>query len=229
MDNDLTALHNYAAKTDRLAQTPTPVSYTRHISRSLMLWLLTMPVCSVGAGCPWWITGLGTALVSWLLLGIDDLGMQLEQPYTVMALKQFCEDVQVSLSIQHVLKYPNTNQIMTPDTDQSPHQNAGRGGAGDWGLRLDPEDRRTQGGRRRVGVSKLGTHVHIQRHGAGEHVSEYTEAGERERAMRVLVKRADAAIREDERVEFCRLKYVKRCTFIPKSNCPVQSYFDQES
>jgi len=96
MDNDLTALHNYAAKTDRLAQTPTPVSYTRHISRSLMLWLLTMPVCSVGAGCPWWITGLGTALVSWLLLGIDDLGMQLEQPYTVMALKQFCEDVQVS-------------------------------------------------------------------------------------------------------------------------------------
>ena len=34
--------------------------------------------------------------VSWLLLGIDDLGMQLEQPYTVMALKQFCEDVQVS-------------------------------------------------------------------------------------------------------------------------------------
>jgi hypothetical protein len=49
--------------------------------------------------------------VSWLLLGIDDLGMQLEQPYTVMALKQFCEDVQVSLSIQHVLKYPNTNQI----------------------------------------------------------------------------------------------------------------------
>ena len=36
------------------------------------------------------------AQVSWLLLGIDDLGMQLEQPYTVMALKQFCEDVQVS-------------------------------------------------------------------------------------------------------------------------------------
>ena len=32
--------------------------------------------------------------MSWLLLGIDDLGMQLEQPYTVMALKQFCEDVQ---------------------------------------------------------------------------------------------------------------------------------------
>tara|TARA_B100001758_G_scaffold159503_1_gene137506 strand:+ start:107 stop:433 length:327 start_codon:yes stop_codon:yes gene_type:complete len=59
-----------------------------------MLWLLTLPACSVGAGCPWWITAAGTALVSWLLLGIDDLGMQLEQPYTVMALKSMCEDVQ---------------------------------------------------------------------------------------------------------------------------------------
>ena len=73
MDNDLTALHNYAAKTDRLAQTPTPVSYTRHISRSLMLWLLTMPVCSVGAGCPWWITGLGTALVSFFVYSYGQL------------------------------------------------------------------------------------------------------------------------------------------------------------
>ena len=121
------------------------------------------------------------AQVSWLLLGIDDLGMQLEQPYTVMALKQFCEDVQVSSSIQHVLKYPNTTQIMTPDTDPilTP-AHAGRGCAGDWGLRLDPEDRRAQGRRRRVGVSKLGTHVRIQRHGAGEHVSRVHE-GERER------------------------------------------------
>ena len=41
----------------KCTQTPTPVSYTRHISRSLMLWLLTLPACSVGAGCPWWITG----------------------------------------------------------------------------------------------------------------------------------------------------------------------------
>ena len=44
--------------------------------------------------CFFYKTGAGTALVSWLLLGIDDLGMQLEQPYTVMALKSMCEDVQ---------------------------------------------------------------------------------------------------------------------------------------
>ena len=70
---------------------------------------------------------------------------------------------------------------MTPDTDPilTP-ANAGRSCAGDWGLRLDPEDRRAQGGRRRVGISKLGAHVHIQRHGAGEHVSRVHE-GERER------------------------------------------------
>ena len=53
---------------------------------------------------------------------------------------------------------------------------------------MDPEDRRPEGGRRRVGVSKLGAHVHIQRHGAGEHVSR-VHVGGREIAMRVLVKR----------------------------------------
>lgn len=94
MDNDLTALHNYAAKTDRLASTPTPVSYTRHISRSLMFWLLTLPTATVATNCPWWMVGFATLLVSWLLLGIDDLGMQLEQPYTVMALKEFCVETQ---------------------------------------------------------------------------------------------------------------------------------------
>ena len=29
-----------------------------------------------------------------MLLGIDDIGMQLEQPYTVMALAQFCDEVE---------------------------------------------------------------------------------------------------------------------------------------
>ena len=44
MDNDLTTLHKEAARTDRLVYTPTPVSYTRHISRSIMLWLIALPV-----------------------------------------------------------------------------------------------------------------------------------------------------------------------------------------
>ena len=91
MDNDLTALHSNAARTDRLATQPTPVSYSRHISRGLIVWLLALPA-TVASTCPWWVIGPGTLVVSWLLLGIDDIGMQLEQPYTVMPVKKFCEE-----------------------------------------------------------------------------------------------------------------------------------------
>ena len=54
MDNDLTALHAQAARTDRLVGTPTPVSYSRHISRGLVLWLLALPAVYASA-CPIWV------------------------------------------------------------------------------------------------------------------------------------------------------------------------------
>lgn len=99
MDNDLTALHSQAGRTDRLASTPTPVSYSRHISRGLILWLLTLPA-TVAATCPAWIIAPGTLLVAWLLLGIDDIGMQLEQPYTVMPVRMFCEECAAEVSAE---------------------------------------------------------------------------------------------------------------------------------
>jgi putative membrane protein len=91
MDNDLTALHAQAARTDRLVGTPTPVSYSRHISRGLVLWLLALPAVYASA-CPIWVLAPASLCVAWLLLGIDDIGMQLEQPYTVMSIRQFCQE-----------------------------------------------------------------------------------------------------------------------------------------
>ena len=32
------------------------------------------------------------AFLAWLTLGIDDIGMQLEQPFTILAVKQFCKE-----------------------------------------------------------------------------------------------------------------------------------------
>ena len=97
MDNDLTALHNYAARTDRLASTPTPPSYARHISRGLIFWLLLF-TSSVAAATPTlWVLVPGALFVSWLTLGIDDIGIQLEQPFTVLAVKEFCSQCQAEV------------------------------------------------------------------------------------------------------------------------------------
>ena len=51
------------------------MSYTRHISRSIMLWLLALPVIATDTFRFELVPG--TLLISWLLLGIDDIGMQL--------------------------------------------------------------------------------------------------------------------------------------------------------
>lgn len=116
MDNDLTALHNYAARTDRLASTPTPVSYARHISRGLIFWLLLF-TSSVAAAAPaLWVLVPGALFVSWLTLGIDDIGMQLEQPFTVLAVKEFCEECQAEVE-KEMLESAWTPRIGAPRDD----------------------------------------------------------------------------------------------------------------
>jgi hypothetical protein len=39
----------------------------------------------------------GALFVSWLTLGIDDIGMQLEQPFTVLAVAEFCKECQAEV------------------------------------------------------------------------------------------------------------------------------------
>jgi len=91
MDNDLTSLHACVAQVDRIAATPTPVSYARHITRGVLIWLAlfvaSLNVTTLAALC---IATPAIAFLSWLCLGIDDIGMQLEQPFTVLAVAQFC-------------------------------------------------------------------------------------------------------------------------------------------
>lgn len=97
MDNDLTALHNAIATVDRIASTPTPVSYARHITRGLLIWLTLFVASSGSVGTTMSAAALlistpANAFLAWLTLGIDDIGMQLEQPFTILAVKQFCEE-----------------------------------------------------------------------------------------------------------------------------------------
>eukprot|EP00227_Mantoniella_beaufortii_P007641 CAMPEP_0197594574 /NCGR_PEP_ID=MMETSP1326-20131121/20869_1 /TAXON_ID=1155430 /ORGANISM="Genus nov. species nov., Strain RCC2288" /LENGTH=476 /DNA_ID=CAMNT_0043160787 /DNA_START=97 /DNA_END=1524 /DNA_ORIENTATION=+ len=99
MDNDLSSLQKELARTDRIIGTPTPLSYTRHISRSIMLWLIALPFVLTAQFNNDAVSTMlevvpATLLVCWLLLGIDDIGMQIEQPYTVMALQDFCQETE---------------------------------------------------------------------------------------------------------------------------------------
>ena len=71
---------------ERILRTPLPTSYTRHTSRFLVIWLHMMPLVlypSMGLA-----TMPASLFVAWALLGIEDIGVRLEEPFDVLPLWQ---------------------------------------------------------------------------------------------------------------------------------------------
>ena len=76
---------------ERIHRTPIPTAFTRHSSRFLMVWCNTMPLVL------WPIVGTATPLaatfVSWAMLGTEDIGVQVEEPFDVLPLFQYCQGI----------------------------------------------------------------------------------------------------------------------------------------
>ena len=59
----------------------------RHMQRGLLLWLLLLPAGLLSAGCtgPLKLAAI-TSVVGYIMLGIDEIGIQIEQPFEVLPL-----------------------------------------------------------------------------------------------------------------------------------------------
>lgn len=72
---------------ERLVSTPLSPTYSRHTQRGLLLWLMMLPCSLRSAGCT---TALKLVLVvtatSYIILGIDEIGIQVEQPFDALPL-----------------------------------------------------------------------------------------------------------------------------------------------
>ncbi len=74
---------------ERIISTPIPLSYTRHTSRSLMIWLLTLPFAL------WetfhWATVPAVLALTYLTIGLDEIGIQIEEPFSVLPVKPLAD------------------------------------------------------------------------------------------------------------------------------------------
>jgi len=64
---------------DRILRTPMPLAYAIHLKQLLLLFCVLLPfqlVADVG-----WLTGLTVALVSFTLFGIEEIGIEIENPF----------------------------------------------------------------------------------------------------------------------------------------------------
>jgi len=75
--------------TERVYGTPVPLSYTRHTSRFLTVWLLLLPLALYEPfAYTWNHIGMipASAIISVFLFGIEEISIMLEEPFSILAL-----------------------------------------------------------------------------------------------------------------------------------------------
>lgn len=96
IQDQINQMHDYLGGCERLLRTPIPLSYTRHTARFLILWLGSLPF---GLWSQFhWASLFITAAVGFLLLGIDEIGMQIEEPFGILPLDVICKRAQTDVN-----------------------------------------------------------------------------------------------------------------------------------
>jgi putative membrane protein len=95
MCNNLTAFEDVLGGCERLLRAPIPVSYTRHTARFLFTWLTLLPF-ALYASCGVWTLPV-VAGVSAVLCGIEEIGVQIEEPFGILPLEAICGRIQADV------------------------------------------------------------------------------------------------------------------------------------
>ena len=91
MDMNLTALEDVAGTCERILKTPIPLSYSRHTSRFMIIWLSLLPF-ALWEPCRWGMVPV-TVAISLLTLGVEEIGVAIEEPFSILPLEQICETI----------------------------------------------------------------------------------------------------------------------------------------
>jgi predicted membrane chloride channel (bestrophin family) len=92
----LTNFEDNLGSSERLLTSPVPLFYSRHLARFLAIWLLLLPFALYDTfAASWNHIGMipATAVISIFLFGIEELGTQLEEPFTILPMQAFCDKI----------------------------------------------------------------------------------------------------------------------------------------
>ncbi len=79
LDGNLTSLIDSWGGCERILRTPIPFAYAQHIKTFLLLFCLSAPFAMVET--MGWLTPLASALLAFALYGIDEIGVEIEDPF----------------------------------------------------------------------------------------------------------------------------------------------------
>ena len=95
-DKSIIILGECTAICEKIYSSPVPLVYTRHTARFLSLWALLLPCAlytqfySIGQE---WAVLPASSILAFFLFGVDELAMQLEEPFSILPMQAFCDGV----------------------------------------------------------------------------------------------------------------------------------------
>ncbi|KAF8061059.1 CYP97C1 [Scenedesmus sp. PABB004] len=120
-------LGDAVAVCSKLLRYPLPLAYTRHTSRFMSLWLGAMP-WAMWPEVNWMVVPL-TAAISYLLLGIDEIGVQVEEPLSILPLEDVVVDIQAEVDAMMERVDVVTDLLVAGGVDCGPRSACGACGA----------------------------------------------------------------------------------------------------
>eukprot|EP00527_Entomoneis_sp_CCMP2396_P007571 CAMPEP_0198155792 /NCGR_PEP_ID=MMETSP1443-20131203/69318_1 /TAXON_ID=186043 /ORGANISM="Entomoneis sp., Strain CCMP2396" /LENGTH=305 /DNA_ID=CAMNT_0043822555 /DNA_START=671 /DNA_END=1588 /DNA_ORIENTATION=+ len=97
MDAAIQRLGLALGSSERIAKTPLPTGFTRHSSRLLFIWSNCLPFALYPITGP--IGTLPTALLTaYAVLGIEDISVQLEEPFDILPLREYSDSIYSSIA-----------------------------------------------------------------------------------------------------------------------------------
>lgn len=92
----VTIFEDDLGSSERILTSPVPLFYSRHLARYLGIWLLLLPLGLYDSfAASWNHVALIPAVmvISTMLFGIEEIGTQLEEPFTVLPMQAFCDKI----------------------------------------------------------------------------------------------------------------------------------------
>ncbi|CAK9254413.1 unnamed protein product [Sphagnum jensenii] len=92
IDMNITQFHDNLGICERIFKTPIPLSYTRLTSRFLIIWHLALPL-ALWDQCSWLVIP-ATFLSAAALFCIEEVGVLIEEPFSILPLESICASIQ---------------------------------------------------------------------------------------------------------------------------------------
>jgi len=99
IDKSVVILGDCLGACERIFSSPVPLVYTRHTARFLSLWMLLLPLAMyepfMSRDSAIFALPMipAAAILSVFLFGIEELAVQLEEPFSILPMQQFCDGI----------------------------------------------------------------------------------------------------------------------------------------